>query len=250
MKKILLVSLLVLYLFIRFNINHFYFQPAGKKNLDGFNDTDPKYKCMNIDHHYALYRKGDKPKVMIVAHGNAGSFLDRSYLIDKLDEYTGDIFLFEYPGFSGVKGKANIKSCVNELAFWVEYLKPHYNKIDLYGESIGGGIVIETCRKKSFDCINKIYLQSTFSSMKEVILNMNNKLYWLYKILLLDDLNSNKNLENVLCDKYVIIHSPTDELVYYEQAVSNYEKLKSLNKQVKFIQATGSHNGTIFKLKK
>lgn len=139
-----------------------------------------------------------------------------------------------------------MSNCVNELFFWINYLKKQYKKIDLYGESIGGGIVIETCKKYSINTINKIYLQSTFTSMKDVIKDMNNILYYFYRILLLDDLNTNKSLENIKCNKFVIIHSKEDDLINYNQALQNYEKLQKLNKIVKLISAYGDHNNTTF----
>ena len=240
----------MLYLYAHSTVDSMYFEPAVPRNIEGFNNTEPKYKCIKKKNHCALFKKGTKKhKVMIIAHGNAGSFLDRDYLIDKLDKYTGDIYLFEYPGFSGLPGKTNISNCVNELLFWITYLKPKYAKIDLYGESIGGGIVIETCYKNSLDFINKIYLQSTFTSMGDVIKDLNSGLNFFYNLLLLDDLNTSKNLSKVLCDKYVVIHSPEDKLINYNQALKNYEILKKLDKRVNFIEGSGTHGNTLFNLK-
>ena len=245
---IIIVS--VVYIYAHNVIDNLYFEPAPVRNIEDFNNTQPKYQCIKKQNHYALFKKGSKShKVLIVAHGNAGSFLDKEYIIDKLSKYTGDIYLFEYPGFSGVEGKTNIKNCVNELLFWINLLKPKYQKIDLFGESIGGGLIVETCHIHSLKCINKIYLQSTFTSMSDVIKDLNSGLYMLYRFLLLDDLNTAKNLKNITCDKFVIIHSPDDKLISYEQALKNYEILNKLDKKVKFIKGSGYHGNTIFELK-
>lgn len=241
----------ILYIYTYSIIDTMYFEPAEKRNIEEFNNAEPKYPCINKKGHFAIYRKGKKNhRVLILAHGNAGSFLDKDYIIDKLEEYTGDIYLFEYPGFSGLPGKTNIKNCVNELMFWIKYLKPKYKKIDLYGESIGGGIVIETCRRYQINFINKIYLQSTFTSMNDVIKDMNSGLHAIYKLLLLDDLNTAKNLKNIKCKKFVVIHSPDDKLINYEQALKNFYILKKLKKNVKFIKGSGFHGNTLFTLKK
>ena len=240
----------IFYTYARSTIDCLYFEPAKKRDMEEFNNLNPDYPCVKIDNHYALYRKGKNPnKVMIVAHGNAGSFLDRGYVLDKLEKYSGDIYLFEYPGFSGISGKTNIENCVGELMFWIQHLKPKYKKMDLFGESIGGGIIIETCSKHSINFINRIYLQSTFTSMSDVIRDLHSGLYLLYNILFLDDLNTNKSLENVLCNKWVIIHSPDDTLIKYQQAQKNYMLLQKLNKQVKFIKGRGTHGNTLFELK-
>ena len=240
----------IIYVYAYSSVDCLYFEPSKARNIEEFNLSEPKYKCKKNGNHYALFRKGtNKNKVMIIAHGNAGSFLDKSYLIDKLEKYTGDIYMFEYPGFSGVPGKTNIKNCVNELLFWINYLKLKYVKIDLFGESIGGGIVIETCKKHSIDYINKIYLQSTFTSMNDVIKGINSSLLLLYNFLLLDDLNTFNNLKYIKCNKFVVIHSPEDKLINYNQALKNYTMLKKLDKKVKFIQGSGMHGNTLFELK-
>ncbi len=72
-----LLAFSALYTYFRSTIDRLYFEPAKKRNLEGFNNLNPIYPCVNIDNHYALFRKGkNSSKVMIVAHGNAGSFLD------------------------------------------------------------------------------------------------------------------------------------------------------------------------------
>ena len=248
---IYLLIFIILYTYFHLTADYFYFEPAKKRDIEEFNNLNPKYHCIKIANHYALYKKGSNTnKVMIIAHGNAGSFLDRGYILDKLKKYSGDIYLFEYPGFSGIGGKSNIKNCVQELIFWISHLKSQYKKIDLFGESIGGGIIVEACSKHSINFINKIYLQSTFTSMKDVVRDLNLGLYVIYNMLFLNDLNTSKSLEKISCNKYVIIHSPDDKLIKYEQAEQNYLILKKLNKQVKFIQGTGPHGNTLFKLKK
>jgi len=241
----------VLYAFVHLTADRLYFEPAQKRNIENFNNSNPKYPCIKIQNHYALFREGtNKKKVMIVAHGNAGSFLDRDYVFEKLKGYSGDIYLFEYPGFSGVEGRTNIKNCVNELMFWIMHLKPKYKKMDLFGESIGGGLVIEACSTHSLKFINKIYLQSTFTSMGDVIRDLNSALYTLYNVLWLDDLNTSKSLNNVHCNKFVVIHSPSDRLISYEHSKKNLAILQKLNKKVKFIEGTGPHGNTIFELAK
>jgi len=244
---ILLITVFII--FLNFRIDYLYFEPASKRKIENFNKTNPPYPCIRVGSHYAIYKKGTNfDKVLIIAHGNAGSFLDRDYLIDKLSSYSGDIYLFEYPGFSGLKGKATINSCVNEIMFWIKYLKPKYKKIDLFGESIGGGLIIETCVKHSLNFINKIYLQSTFTSMKDVIYDMNYGLYLFYNLLLFDDLNTSKSLKKIQCEKFVIIHSKDDKLINYSQSQKNFRILQNLNKKVKFIEGSGSHGNTLFEL--
>ena len=244
------------------NIDKYYFKQCRNRMNDIKNYESTKFKIVNKDNHYAL-AKINKNKVnnvnnvMIVAHGNAGSFLDREYLFDNLENYDGDIYVIEYQGFSGIAGKTCIKNCTKEIFYWIHTLSDKYDKIDLYGESIGGGLIIETfvhyklndLSKHDIININNIYLQSTFTSMSDVLYDLDYKLYLLYNFLLMDDLNTFKNIKKINeCNKIIIIHSKEDQLINFNQAIQNYREFKKYNKNVKFIYATGDHQHTKFNL--
>jgi esterase/lipase len=237
------------YFLTRKHIDKLYFSPDTRYNVENFTGKT-NFIHLKLDGHHALFKRGTKNTCMLVAHGNAGSFFDREYLFDKLKDYSGDIYIFEYSGFSGVVGEANISGIVDEFMFWYNYLSNtiKYKSIDLYGESIGGGIIVEACVKHSIMNINKIFLQSSFSSLKDIIYKMNYSMYLLYNFLLLDDLNTSARLEKINCNKIIIIHSPQDDLIDYSQARKNYHILKKLKKNVIFIKGTGSHNNTQFDL--
>jgi hypothetical protein len=253
------IIFIILYLFIKMNINKYYFKQGRCRMNDIKNYKSTKFKIANKDNHYALTKinKNKTNNVMIVAHGNAGSFLDREYLFDNLENYDGDIYVIEYPGFSGIDGKTCIKNCISEIFYWIKTLSNQYHKIDLYGESIGGGLIIETFvyyklnnfTKNGIININNIYLQSTFTSMSDVLYSLDYKLYLLYKFLLIDDLNTLKNIKNIYeCNKIFIIHSKEDQLINFNHAMINYKEFKKYNKNVKFIYATGDHQHTKFNL--
>lgn len=240
MAIILLTSLW----FIRSNADLFYFNPTSCDNYVPLNG-----KIINHGNHLALYKNGkDITKVMIVSHGNAGVCLYRSHLFDKLKSYDGDIYIYEYPGFMNIGGIADIDSCTKELNYWINYLKPKYKIMDLYGESIGGGIIVETCKRYNIRNINTVYLQSTFSSITDVVYNISKPIGILHKLLLSDHLNTIDNLDYVNAKSFLIIHSKTDEMIDYDHAIKNYNKLVELNKKVTMIDATGEHNTTVFEL--
>lgn len=260
MKLIILSTIITIVIFailyIKKNVDKYYFKQGRCRMNDIKNYESTTFKIVNKDNHYALTKinKNKANNVMIVAHGNAGSFLDREYLFDNLKNYDGDIYVIEYQGFSGIAGKTCIKNCTKEIFYWIHTLSDKYDKIDLYGESIGGGLIIETfvhykLNKISKYNINNIYLQSTFTSMSDVLYDLDYNLYLLYNFLLMDDLNTFKNIKNIVnCDKVIIIHSPTDQLIKFEQAIQNYNEFKKHNIDVKFIYATGDHQHTKFNL--
>lgn len=258
MKTIGLLIFVMFYLFIRTKISKYYFNKNEDRTHDIKNYRSNKYKIINENKYYALVKNNKKinDKVMIVAHGNAGSFLDREYLLNNLNNYDGDIYIIEYSGFSGIGGEISIKNCIEDIFYWICKVNKQYKYIDLYGESIGGGLIIETYNhyklnkisKYGVFNINNIYLQSTFTSMSDVLYDLDYKLYLLYKFLLMDDLNTLKNIKNIKCNNVIIIHSKTDQLINFTHALRNYNEFKKHNINVKLIHAVGDHQHAKFTL--
>lgn len=212
-----------------------------------------KYYIKNIENHYVLTNteKISKKRCMIISHGNAGNIMNRDYIIDEIlkQHYDGDIYIYEYCGFYKCEGVANIKNCIDEHIFWLNYLSKKYENIDLWGESIGGAILLETLSKiNNSNFIENIYLDRTFSKLSNVITNINPNLGMIYNVLLFDDFESinlfgNKNIKN---KKIKILHSKNDEIIPYREALNNYNECIKLNVDVKFIELQGSHNNPLY----
>ncbi len=223
-----------------------------------------KNKIININNtYYALtntnsYKLKKNKRCMLISHGNGGNITNRDYLLEKLIDYDGDIYCYEYPGFGQYKGTISISNCVDTHIFWLDKLSQKYPIIDLWGESIGGGIVIETLCKLNhtnhrtiINKIGKIYLQSTFSSIYNVIKSINPNIAKFYNLLMFDDLETSKNLSNIdylskfKNNEIIILHSKTDEIIPYKEAEINYKKCIENNLNVKLIETTGTHNNII-----
>jgi hypothetical protein len=213
-----------------------------------------------IQNHYSITNisdiklKSNKP-CLLISHGNAGNITNRDYLLDILNKYDGDIYCYEYPGFGKCEGSISINSCVSEHMFWLELLSNKYQQIDLWGESIGGGIVIETlCRLNKnthnniINKIGRIYLQSTFSSIYNVIRTLNPTLANFYYLLLFDDLETSRNLvHDDFISKFkhleiIILHSRKDEVIPFSEAEINYNVCIRNKLNVKLIEIKGGHN--------
>ena len=239
---ILLILTLLILLIIKINRDRFYFR-LKYNNID---DTIPE---INIGNHYAIYYKNNnKPNnCLLISHGNSSNIYNSQNLINTIQKlYDGDIYCYEYPGFGKCKNKLSIKNCVNEHLFWLDYLSKEYENIDLWGYSIGGGIILQTIKyipNNISNQIKKIYLHSTFSSIENVLKKYNFILYILYKTLFVDDLNTFKEFDNdFFKDKEIIIlHSKHDKLILYEEAVNNYNKCKLLQLNIKIIDIIGKH---------
>jgi len=214
-----------------------------------------KYYALTNNNSYKL--KTNKP-CMLISHGNAGNITNRDYLLEKLESYDGDIYCYEYPGFAPCDGSVSISNCIEAHMFWLNHLSQKYPKIDLWGESIGGGIVVETlCRlneKKDSYIINKIdriYLQSTFSSIYNVIFSINPTLSNFYYLLMFDDLETGKSLAHTdftskfKANEIIFLHSKRDEIIPFKEAEINYRKCMENKLNAKLIEIKGTHNNII-----
>lgn len=203
-------------------------------------------------------QKNQQKRCLLISHGNAGNIFDRIGLLDSLAHYPGDIFCYEYDGFGLLCHKSvSIPACRNNHLFWLDYLvKQGYQQIDLWGESIGGGIVMDTLdylRQNDFSPapdellmprINQVYLQSTFASIRSLLYSIGSVLYYLYAALFLNDLDTQSVLAKFHGSpiKFNILHSRTDEIIPYSEAQSNYAECIKNRVPTKLWNIGGSHN--------
>ncbi len=211
----------------------------------------------------AIVKKGVQhgtKRCMLLAHGNAGNIYHRDHLLTSLAGYPYDIYCFEYDGFGPLKGKSGgvtVGNCVRNCMYWLDRLAKQYDEIDVYGESIGGGIVTETLAtiqdvaeyRPVYAKIRNIYMQSTFCSISRLLNKHQSWLRYIYDFVNWNDLDTFTNLLRIASGFYdrkkqrvVIIHSQTDELVPYSEAVDNYNRCGDLGISVSLYTIEGSHN--------
>jgi hypothetical protein len=220
-------------------------------------------RIININnHHFAITNTNINPNklklnkpCLLISHGNAGNISNRDVLLEMLSNYDGDIYCYEYKGFGYCLGSVSINGCIEEHMVWLDRLSQKYPQIDVWGESIGGGILIETlCRlnekthENIIKKIGKIYLQSTFSSLYNVVKSINENLATFYYLLMFDDLEICKSLghgdylSKFRHNEINIIHSKQDEIIPFDEAKINYNQCLKNNLNVKLIEIKGSHN--------
>lgn len=248
---------IISYIIGRECVERLYFHPSSinSSSLDFSQQNIYDCEIITTKNHCAIRKNNNKKnRCLLISHGNAGNVFSREYLLEKLKNYDGTIYCYEYPGFGSLdKQNISVKNCVKEHIYWIKQLSKKYDKIDLYGESIGGGIVIKTITKlesKLNNKIDNIYLQSTFTSISNVIKDLNILIYYMYKALLKDDLNTLSNLSHSnFINKYIhILHSKDDEIIPYSHSQKNYEKCLELKLNVKFIEIQGGHNNAILNI--
>jgi len=208
------------------------------------------HDIIRIDNHLALYQKSlvhrQDDRVLLVAHGMSGSIYNSNHKIDFLKNvYRHDVYFIEYPGFSDLPGTANESSCSEEVYFWFNYLKERYTKVDLYGISMGGGVITHAVQKYQIVPHN-IYLHGTFTSIRDVLQsyrpNVYRCLYFLF--LCCNFFDTNTLLKSTIkCNKLVILHSEEDDVIPYDHAMQNYNDalLNHYISKVRFIDLKGNH---------
>ncbi len=243
MKLILLLIIIVFLLILKLTRERYYFIPTYE-----YNDHYKPSVEIRIDNHYAIHYNKNSKKCLLISHGNyTNIYISGSYLINSIkDHYDGDLYSYEYQGFGKCKGKLSINGCVNEHLFWLDYLSKKYDTIDLWGFSIGGGVIGQTVNKIPINIsnkINKIYFHNTFSSIKNVLAHLYPGYYLLYIILLLNDFNTYESFSNKFYkDKEIIfIHAKKDQIVPYNEAIKNYNKCLQLKYNTKIINICGDH---------
>ncbi len=136
-----------------------------------------------------------------------------------------------------------------------------YEEIDVYGESIGGGIIMETLAtmqdiaeyRPICDKIRNIYLQSTFSSISRLLNKSWSRIIaGIYDFINWNDLDTYNNLHRIASgfynrrrQKVVLIHSPTDEIVPYSESLDNFQRCEDLGMHVLHYKIRGGHNNPV-----
>jgi len=256
-------------------LHKFMFHPTVCTYLDKHKEYIEPYQLIRPDDNQAAIaritsfyseetanRSFQKKRCLLISHGNAGNIYNRVGLLDDLSHYPGDIYCYEYDGFGLLEHKSiSIPSCRSNHIFWLKYLLTQgYEQIDLWGESIGGGIVMETLdylrdndiisigtslpAELIMPRIKQVYLQSTFSSIRNLLSGMDSVLYYLYSALFLNDLDTQSTIGKFRGSPigFNILHSRVDEVIPYSEAQTNYAECIKNRVSVKFWNIGGTHN--------
>jgi len=159
-------------------------------------------------------------KTIIFFHGNAGSLENRIHKINHFKNININFLLVSWRGFSGNKGKPTENGLYEDARSAVRWLNSKgvpEDKIILYGESLGTGVVVEIAQHKSFA---GIILESPFTSMIDAA---KNKYPFLpVGLLLKDRYESNKKIKKIK-SPILIMHGKVDNIVSFDMGKKMYE---------------------------
>lgn len=184
----------------------------------------------------------DHPKAtLLFLHGNGGNI---SHRIEKFLMYHQlglSIFIIDYRGYGISEGSPSEKGTYLDAKSAWEYLTQTKNipqdHIIIYGESMGSAIATWLAGQVK---PGALIIESAFVSIAAMA-----KHYYPYlpvKLLARIKYPTIKYIRNVHCP-VLVIHSPQDEIVPYQQGVKLYKKA---HEPKSFLEITGDHNGGFY----
>lgn len=175
--------------------------------------------------------------VVLVAHGNAGNIGRRLFLVQAFQAMGLAVMLFDYRGYGNSEGTPSESGLYLDAETFYDHLIEEkgfeHDQVVLFGKSLGGGVVIELAGRRP--CAGLI-TEGAFTSLPDMAAT----LYPWFPVRLLSR-NQFANIEKVgsLDQPYLLLHSPEDEVVPFDQA----ERLFAAAKTPKyFVETSGSHN--------
>jgi uncharacterized protein len=184
------------------------------------------------------YPAGEGTKLVLFAHGNAGNLTFRDKFMNEFRSHNLSFLFFDYRGFGKSTGNSTIESTVRDTEDWYKYAidKLKYKKENIVpiGESIGSYPATRLAEKYNLD---KLIVFYGLNSLSLIIRNMVPLIFPLIYVFVFNDLCVGDVLK-----KYkghtLLLHSKTDELVQYENAVRN----SKANEYAKLVEIKGGHN--------
>ncbi len=234
---------LCLYLFLMQDRLIFYPNMPSRELTARPTDIGLEYNSVTIDTadrialHGWFVPASEEKGVILFFHGNAGNISHRLDSLQIFHRLGLSTLIIDYRGYGRSTGKITEQgSYLDAEAAW-KYLTEIRNipssKIIVFGRSLGAAIAAYSA---AANLPGGLILESAFTSVPD----MAAKLYPIFPVRLLSRYNYNtKNfLLSVKCP-VLIIHSPTDEIIPYE----NGTKLYGAAKQPKsFLEIYGGHN--------
>lgn len=183
--------------------------------------------------------------VCLYFHGNSSDLGDSFERMKCYSQWMNCIvFGIEYSGYGCSGGQRTqediIKKCVASIEYISKIFKIPYQKMILFGHSIGAALVMKMndLFKQAFGAI---ILQSAFTSIKEIAVS---KGVTFSSFLSSDTFSNFNSIQKVGAKQFVlIIHGEKDEIIPFRCAIALNKACPLPDKQkVLFIDRMGSHN--------
>jgi fermentation-respiration switch protein FrsA (DUF1100 family) len=112
----------------------------------------------------------DGKDALLFAHGNGGNLSHRGWLVEEIKLALGvSVLIFDYPGYGKSEGRPSEQGCYAAADAAYDWLttapKVPPERILLYGESLGGGVLVDLASRRPH---RALILDRTFSSLPDV----------------------------------------------------------------------------------
>lgn len=237
------VILLILKFCSKYIKNRFYYFPINNPYYDKPNPNIKDIYITNKQNHklHAWYYTNNPTKSTILfCHGNAGNLSYRNHIMTNLINMGYNVLLFDYQGFGKSEGKTFVESTYEDAEDWLNYLikteKISESKIVPMGESIGS---FPATKLAQIYNLPKLILLSGFHCIADVINELIPAPFgYILSVIAGNDLNVGYWLQKYN-NNPLILHSQTDEIISYKNAIKNSEYGGTL------IKIGGGHNNPV-----
>jgi uncharacterized protein len=173
---------------------------------------------------------------VLFSNGNAGNMSHRLEKISMMNDMGLNVFIFDYRGYGKSEGVPSEQGLYKDINAAYGYLVEHRGispgDIILYGESIGGGVVIELARAKP---VGALIAEAAFTSVKDMARMAFPLVPHVVFASRFDNLDK---IEGIKCPK-LIIHSVDDEIVPFAQGQRLFAAAAAPKT---FLELRGGHN--------
>lgn len=169
----------------------------------------------------------DKPTILYL-HGNAGHIGHRMYLARQFISQGFGVFLFDYRGYGGNKGRPTEAGLYRDGRAAIYFLQQRIgnNQLILYGESLGTGVATKLATEFQFCAL---ILQSPYTSLTALA-------RYHYPWLLIPPRDKYDSLDRIkkIHIQLLIVHGKNDEIVPYSLGQKLYNHANEPKQWVEF----------------
>ncbi len=174
---------------------------------------------------------------VLLVHGNSGN-IDRwtdnaVYLFN--NGYR--VLVFDYQGYGKSTGKPNHKNVVTDTELFLNYLNVRYDKVILWGLSLGGNLAVNVAYRNP-DKVNALIVEAGFTSHNQIARTKVSPILKPFVIISVRSPYKSKTIIEKIHIPVLIAHSPTDKIVPYEMGEMLFN---NANDPKYFLELKGDH---------
>ena len=179
--------------------------------------------------------------VVILSHGNAGNISGRIGIAETLLNSGAAVVMYDYRGYGQSEGKPTEAGLYMDIEAVVHHLKAEkgYSENDMvmYGRSLGGAVAAYAATQFN---LRGLVLDSAFQNLRSMIRDV---YPFVPTALARYRFPTDEYLMQLEGLPIMIMHSPTDEIVSYEQGRALYDMI---GQPKMFVDLRGGHNDNFF----